>query len=34
MKPKKEYPYVVKRLETFFEPRNYTNVRGLVLFGY
>ena len=29
-------PYEVTRshLAAFFEPRNYTNVRGLVLFGY
>ena len=31
-----ERPYaaVVSRLASFFEPRNYTNVRGLFVFGY
>jgi hypothetical protein len=32
----KERPYttVCRRLSLFFEPRNYTNVRGLFVFGY
>ena len=34
MTPKKEYNAVVKRLHTFFMPGNYTNVRGLHIFGY
>jgi hypothetical protein len=34
MKPKKEFISVQRRLKTFFEPVNYTNVRGLCLFGY
>jgi hypothetical protein len=34
MAPRKEFATVKKRLSTFFEPRNYTNVRGLFLFGY
>jgi hypothetical protein len=29
-----EYAAVVRRLEPFFRPRNYTNVRGLFVFGY
>ena len=29
-----EYATVARRLETFFRPSNYTNVRGLVLIGY
>ena len=28
------YNAVVKRLRSFFVPRNYTNVRGLFIFGY
>jgi len=32
--PRREFASVAKRLSTFFEPRNYTNVRGLCLFGY
>lgn len=28
------YNAVVKRLSSFFVPRNYTNVRGLFVFGY
>lgn len=28
------YNAVVKRLHSFFLPRNYTNVRGLFIFGY
>ncbi len=32
--PKREYNAVVKHLSSFFVPRNYTNVRGLAVFGY
>lgn len=34
MTPKKEYMSVVKRMESFFMSANYTNVRGLHIFGY
>lgn len=34
MAARNEFATVSKRLSTFFEPRNYTNVRGLFLFGY
>ena len=34
MTPKKEYETVARRLAQFFEPQNYSNVRGLCLFGY
>jgi hypothetical protein len=34
MGARKEFATVKRRLATFFEPRNYTNVRGLFLFGY
>jgi hypothetical protein len=34
MTPRREYAAVVRRLETFFRPRNCTNVRGLFVFGY
>ncbi len=34
MTPRNEFATVRKRLATFFEERNYTNVRGLFLFGY
>ena len=34
MTPKKEYQAVVKRMGSFFTPGNYTNVRGLHVFGY
>ena len=34
MSPRREYAAVVRRLEPFFRPRNYTNVRGLFIFGY
>lgn len=34
MSPKKEFATVRRRLAQFFEPGNYTNVRGLCLFGY
>jgi hypothetical protein len=34
MAPRREYATVVKRLSSFFVPRNYTNVRALFVFGY
>jgi hypothetical protein len=34
MTARREFASVAKRLQTFFEPQNYTNVRGLSLFGY
>jgi hypothetical protein len=34
MTARREFAAVAKRLSTFFEPPNYTNVRGLSLFGY
>ena len=34
MSPRNEYATVGRRLEQFFRPSNYTNVRGLCLFGY
>ena len=34
MSPRREYAAVVRRLEPFFRARNYTNVRGLFVFGY
>ena len=34
MRPKREYNAVVKRMGSFFTPRNHTNVRGLHIFGY
>jgi hypothetical protein len=34
MQPRREYNAVIKRLSSFFIPRNYTNVRGLAIFGY
>ena len=34
MTPKKEFASVQRRLAPFFKPGNYTNVRGLALFGY
>jgi len=34
MRPRNEYASVVKRMSTFFVQGNYTNVRGLVVFGY
>ena len=34
MTARREFVSVRKRLATFFEPQNYTNVRGLFLFGY
>lgn len=29
-----EFQAVVRRLRTFFEPKNYTNVRAAYVFGY
>ena len=34
MSPRNEFASVVKRLGAFFRPRNYTNVRGLFVYGY
>lgn len=34
MKPRNEFNTVVNHLSPFFEPENYTNVRGLSIFGY
>ncbi len=34
MSPRREFATVARRLETFFLPGNFTNVRGLVLMGY
>lgn len=34
MTPKREYLTDVKRMGSFFTPGNYTNVRGLHVFGY
>jgi hypothetical protein len=34
MTARNEFATVKKRLSSFFEERNYTNVRGLFLFGY
>ena len=34
MSPRREFTTVTRRLATFFEPGNYTNVRGLCLLGY
>ena len=34
MSPRREFVTVGNRLESFFVPGNYTNVRGLVLMGY
>jgi hypothetical protein len=34
MTPRPEFETVSRRLAQFFKPRNYTNVRGLCLFGY
>jgi hypothetical protein len=33
-RPTRPYKAVVKRLGSFFVPRNHTNVRGLFVFGY
>jgi hypothetical protein len=34
MKPRNEFVTVINHLSPFFEPDNYTNVRGLSIFGY
>ena len=34
MSPRREFATVKRRLATFFDPGNYTNVRGLVVIGY
>ena len=34
MTPRREYAAVIKRMGSFFVRRNYTNVRGLEVFGY
>jgi hypothetical protein len=34
MSPRREFNTVSRRMSSFFEPRNYTNVFGLWLFGY
>lgn len=34
MSARREFAAVVRRLSPFFVPRNYTNVRGLFVFGY
>lgn len=34
MSPRKEFATVARRMQSFFVPGNYTNVRGLCLFGY
>lgn len=34
MRPRNEFASVERRLAPFFEAENYTNVRGLYLFGY
>ena len=34
MKPRNEFQTVTNHLAPFFEDRNYTNVRGLTIFGY
>jgi hypothetical protein len=34
MAVRREFASVERRLRLFFEESNYTNVRGLVLFGY
>jgi hypothetical protein len=34
MSPRNEFASVAKRLSTFFQPHNHTNVRGLFLYGY
>jgi hypothetical protein len=34
MSPRREYNAVINRLSSFFEPRNYTNVRSLWILGY
>lgn len=34
MSPRREFSTVSRRIQTFFRPGNYTNVRGVVLIGY
>ncbi len=34
MTPKREFTSVVKRLESFYRPQNYTNVLATYVFGY
>ena len=34
MAPRREFATLKNRLGSFFEEPNYTNVRGLFLFGY
>ncbi|HLL51943.1 MAG TPA: hypothetical protein VK447_00270 [Myxococcaceae bacterium] len=34
MAPRREFDIVRNRMSAFFEPRNYTNVRSLWIFGY
>lgn len=34
MRPRREYNTVIKRMGSFFTQGNYTNVRGLHVFGY
>ena len=34
MTPRNEYAIVLRRLSHFFSEENYTNVRGLCVFGY
>ena len=34
MRPRNEFLSVVNRLSVFFEPQNYTGVKGLYVFGY
>lgn len=34
MAPRREFTAVCNRMSSFFEPRNYTNVRSLWVFGY
>ena len=34
MAPRREFATVRNRLSSFFDEDNYTNVRGLFLFGY
>lgn len=34
MRPRNEFAAVCRRLDRFFLPRNYTNVRGAFIYGY
>jgi hypothetical protein len=34
LSPRREFNTVIKRMGSFFLPRNHTNVRGLCVFGY